>query len=91
MSDEYSALIGELLRQKQQQAPVWYQLRAVGLALAKAAESMGGAAARDLGTGPVSVDVPCPKCGARLLIQRTASDFGPIEQMCKCGYRLYIK
>lgn len=89
--DDYAAILAQLLKEKQKQAPIWYQLRAAARALEKAAELMGGDAARDLGSGKVSLEVPCRKCGRILIIERLATDFSPIEKTCSCGYKLYIR
>ena len=86
----YAPMIREMLREKQKQAPAWYQLRCVALALVKVAETMGGESARDLGSGPVSVSVPCPECSRVVEIRRKINDFGPIQESCRCGHKLFI-
>jgi hypothetical protein len=86
----YAPIIREMLREKQKQAPAWYQLRCVALALAKVAETMGGEAARDLGSGPVSLSVPCPACNKMIEIRRKVNDFGAIRETCRCGHSLFI-
>ena len=91
MSIEYGDIVRMLLKERQEQAAVWYQLRSAGLALVKAAEQMGGPAARDLGTGPIVLHVPCPKCKAMLHIQRGATDIGGFTKTCTCGYELVVK
>lgn len=88
--DVYALFIKELLRQKQKEAPAWYQLRCVGLALVRAAETVGGDAAKDLGSYPVSINVPCRSCGKLLTIERRINDFGPITYECECGTKLNI-
>jgi hypothetical protein len=91
MSIDYSDIVRLLLQDKQDQAAVWYQLRAAGLALVKAAEQMGGPAARDLGTGPIVLHVPCPRCKSILHIQRGVTDIGGFTKTCTCGYELVVK
>jgi len=88
---EYDALLRELIKQKQQEAPAWYQLRSVGLALVKVAEIMAGTAARDLGTGCIEVDIPCKKCGEIIHIKRGVTDLGSFTARCKCGYEWTIR